>query len=217
MINYPSILSFAMTENILIAVAWPYANSGYPRGISPARTCRRYCRRCSPYAGRNVVMVSGSDSHGTAITIKATRWGRPKIYKHTTRGSSNYLKKTGHQLRHLHLHPPKTTSRWRRKSSDSAGEWLSEDFCLRQWFSPTQGRFLPFCYVEGTCYICGNRRAATNAKMRTRARSGETHQPRSKVDGSTPELRETEHFFLDLSTLEPPNQDFLKAREATGT
>lgn len=34
------------------------------------------------------------------------------------------------------------------------------------------------------------------------------------MDGSTPELRETEHFFLDLSTLEPQIEDFLKARES---
>ncbi|MBC7211893.1 MAG: class I tRNA ligase family protein, partial [Pseudomonas sp.] len=38
--------------------------------------------------------------------------------------------------------------------------------------------------------------------------------PRTRIDGSTPELRETEHFFLDLSKLEPEIEAFLKARES---
>jgi methionyl-tRNA synthetase len=38
--------------------------------------------------------------------------------------------------------------------------------------------------------------------------------PRSKIDGSTPELRETEHYFLDLSRLQDLVVEFLKVRES---
>jgi methionyl-tRNA synthetase len=38
--------------------------------------------------------------------------------------------------------------------------------------------------------------------------------PKSKVDGSTPELRETEHFFLDLSKQEPDVVEFLRQRSS---
>src|SRR5690606_9268939 len=86
----------------------------------------------------------------------------------------------------------------------------------RQWFSPTLGRFLPDRYVEGTCYICGNPDARSDQceKCGNELEADKLIEPRSKVDGSTPELRETEHFFLDLSSLEPQIEVFLKARES---
>ena len=58
-------------------------------------------------------------------------------------------------------------------------------------------------------------RAATNA---TNAASlldpSLLKEPRSKIDGSTPEMRETEHFFLDLGELESQIETFLKSRES---
>ena len=65
-----------MTENVLIAVAWPYANADIHVGnltgsYLPADICARYHRM----RGRNVLMVSGSDSHGTPITVTADALG----------------------------------------------------------------------------------------------------------------------------------------------
>jgi methionyl-tRNA synthetase len=83
-----------------------------------------------------------------------------------------------------------------------------------QWYSATAKRFLPDRYVEGTCYICG----LTGARSDQCDRCGNVLEPeklidpKSKVDGSTPELRETEHFFLELSKLEPEVTDFLRKR-----
>src|SRR3990172_10030182 len=61
-----------MTENILVSVAWPYANADIHVGnitgaYLPADVFARYHR----LAGNKVLMVSGSDSHGTPITVKA--------------------------------------------------------------------------------------------------------------------------------------------------
>ena len=86
----------------------------------------------------------------------------------------------------------------------------------KQWYSPRQEKFLPDRYVEGTCYICGY----TNARSDQCDKCGNLLEPelllepRSKIDGSTPELRETEHYFLDLSRLQNQVVEFLKVRES---
>ena len=65
-----------MPENILVAVAWPYANGplhlGHLAGAYlPADIFARYHRM----KGNQVLMVSGSDMHGTPITISAEKEG----------------------------------------------------------------------------------------------------------------------------------------------
>src|SRR5512142_888006 len=65
-----------MTDNVLVAVAWPYANAGIHVGnltgaYLPADIFARYQR----LRGRQVLMVSGSDSHGTPITVRADAEG----------------------------------------------------------------------------------------------------------------------------------------------
>ena len=66
-----------MNENILVAVAWPYANSrlhlGHVAGAYlPADIFARYHRA----KGDKVLMVSGSDQHGTPVTIRAEAEGK---------------------------------------------------------------------------------------------------------------------------------------------
>ncbi len=84
-----------------------------------------------------------------------------------------------------------------------------------QWYAPSQKRFLPDRYVEGTCYICGfeNARSDQCDKCGNLLDPALLVNPRSKVDGSTPELRETEHTYLDLGKLQPAVVEFLKQRE----
>src|ERR1700694_6331900 len=66
----------SMSENILVAVAWPYANADIHVGnivgaYLPADIFARYHR----LAGNNVLMVSGSDAHGTPVTVRADEEG----------------------------------------------------------------------------------------------------------------------------------------------
>ena len=84
----------------------------------------------------------------------------------------------------------------------------------QQWYSTAQSRFLPDRYVEGTCYVCGYTQARSDQCDRcgTLLEPAKLIDPRSKIDGSTPELRETEHFYLDLGKLQPEITDFLKQR-----
>ncbi len=85
-----------------------------------------------------------------------------------------------------------------------------------QWYSTAQSRFLPDRYVEGTCYICGyeNARSDQCDKCGNMLEAGKLINPVSKIDGSTPELKETEHFFLDLGKLQPEIEAFLQGKES---
>jgi methionyl-tRNA synthetase len=86
----------------------------------------------------------------------------------------------------------------------------------KQWYSPTQERFLPDRYIEGTCYICGYKNARGDQCDQCGSLLDATSliDPHSKIDGSTPELKETKHFYLDLGNLQPAIVDFLRQRES---
>ncbi|MEW5986388.1 MAG: methionine--tRNA ligase, partial [Chloroflexota bacterium] len=100
------------------------------------------------------------------------------------------------------------TENHHRVSQDIFLTLLSQEYLYRQvteqMYSPTAGRFLPDRYIEGTCPNCGYFPARgdqcdnCNTLFET---PSELINPRSKIDGSVPELRETEHFFLDLPAL----------------
>jgi methionyl-tRNA synthetase len=66
-----------MSKNILVAVAWPYANSHIHVGnitgsYLPADIFARYQR----LKGNRVIMVSGSDAHGTPVMVSADVEGK---------------------------------------------------------------------------------------------------------------------------------------------
>ncbi len=85
-----------------------------------------------------------------------------------------------------------------------------------QWYAPSLKRFLPDRYVEGTCYICGytNARSDQCDKCGNLLEPSKLIEPRSRIDGSRPELRETEHYYLDLGKLQTQVVDFLRQRES---
>ncbi len=209
-----------MTENVLIAVAWPYANADIHVGnltgsYLPADICARYHRM----RGRNVLMVSGSDSHGTPITVKADALGTTplEVYRANHARFLKLFQKMG--LTYDLFTSTHTENHF--QVSQLAFTTLKENGFLytaseKQWFSTAQQRFLPDRYVEGTCYICGNPDARSDQceKCGHMLEPELLLNPRSKVDGSTPVLKETEHFYLDLSSLEPEIVAFLKARES---
>src|SRR4051795_13432371 len=65
-----------MSNHVLTAVAWPYANGprhiGHVAGFGvPSDVFSRYQRM----AGNEVLMVSGTDEHGTPIQVQADREG----------------------------------------------------------------------------------------------------------------------------------------------
>ena len=208
-----------MSEPVLIAVAWPYANAEIHVGnltgsYLPADIVARYHR----LRGRQVLMVSGSDSHGTPITVRAEAEGitSEEVYKRFHEGFLDLFQQLGlcydlftstHTANHFDI-------------SQKMFLALKENGYLythteKQWYAPSQGRFLPDRYVEGTCYICGYTSARSDQcdKCGSLLDGSKLIDPCSKVDGSTPELRDTEHYYLDLGKLEGEVVKFLEERE----
>ncbi len=209
-----------MTEHVLVAAAWPYANAEIHVGnltgsYLPADIFARYNR----LRGRNVLMVSGSDAHGTPITVRADAESTTplNVYQRFHQGFLDLFQQLG--LTYNLFTSTHTANHF--EVSQTIFLALKQNGYLYtdrqfQWFAPSQNRFLPDRYVEGTCYICG----FTNARSDQCDKCGNLLEPQklinpiSRIDGSTPELRETEHYYLDLGKLEDEVVAFLKQRES---
>jgi methionyl-tRNA synthetase len=207
-----------MPENILIAIAWPYANAEIHVGnITGSHLPGDIVARYHRLKGDKVLMVSGTDSHGTPVTIAADKEGIPveEVYKKYHKGFMELFQQIGFQYDLF------TTTHTENHFSVAQAMFLAlqkNGFLFThksmQWYSPAAKRFLPDRYVEGTCYICGDLGARSDQcdKCGNVLEPEKLLNPKSKVDGSTPELRETEHFYLDLSKLEPEVEEFLRVR-----
>jgi methionyl-tRNA synthetase len=207
-----------MPDPILVAIAWPYANAEIHVGNLtgshlPGDIVARYHR----LKGNRVLMVSGTDSHGTPVTLKADALGKPVelVYKEYHAGFLDLFKQLG--IDYDLFTTTHTENHF--KVSQSIFLALQHNGYLYtetrpQWFSPSANKFLPDRYVEGTCYICGFEGARSDQcdNCGNVLEPEKLINPRSKVGGAL-ELRDTEHFFLDLSKMEPEVKEFLKTRQ----
>ena len=206
-----------MPENILIAIAWPYANAEIHVGnITGSHLPGDIVARYHRLKGNKVLMVSGTDSHGTPVTLAADREGKPveEVYKKYHDGFLELFKGWGitydlFTTTHTENHFKVSQAMF---LALKANGFLFTQKSL-QWYSPSSKRFLPDRYVEGTCYICGfeNARSDQCDNCGNVLEPEKLINPRSKEGGAL-ELRETEHFYLDLSKLEPEVKKFLQAR-----
>ncbi|HEY4718378.1 MAG TPA: methionine--tRNA ligase [Anaerolineales bacterium] len=209
-----------MTDHILVAVAWPYSNSDIHVGnltgsYLPADIFARYQR----LRGNQVLMVSGSDAHGTPITVKADAEGvtPEEIYQRYQPRFLDLFQRLG--LTYDLFTSTHTENHF--KVSQAVFLALKENGYLyteeqQQWYSATLKKFLPDRYVEGTCYICGyeNARGDQCDNCGNVLDSTLLINPKAKVDGSKPELRKTTHFFVDLAKLQPEVVKFLESRQS---
>ena len=208
-----------MSEPVLIAVAWPYASAKIHVGnltgaYLPADILARYHR----LRGRDVLMVSGSDSHGTPVTVRADEDGTTpeEIYKQFHAEFILLFQKLGltydiftstHTSNHFDV------AKKLFLSLKENGYLYTEDSL--QWYSTEQERFLPDRYVEGTCYFCGTPGARSDQcdHCGHLLEAEKLIDPKSKIDNSTPELRSTTHYYLDLEKLQDRVADFLRDRQ----
>ncbi len=193
-----------MPDYILVAVAWPYASGprhlGHVAGFGvPADIFARYQR----LKGHRVLMVSGTDEHGTPVTIVADKEGvSPKEV------ADRYNRIIGDDLYRLglsyDLFTRTTTRNHYHVVQDLFKTLYEKGYILKQTtlgaFASTTGRALPDRYIEGTCPICGYAEARGDQcdNCGSQLDPVDLINPRSKIDGSPPVFRETEHFFLDL-------------------
>ena len=209
-----------MRENILIAIAWPYSNAEIHVGNLtgshlPGDIVARYHR----LKGNAVLMVSGTDAHGTPVALAADREGRPveEVYKKYHNGFLDLFVNAG--IAYDLFTSTHTENHF--KVSQSVFLALQGNGFLfkrtsRQWYSPKGARFLPDRYVEGTCYICGFEGARSDQcdNCGNVLEPERLINPRSTAGDGALELRETEHFYLDFSKLEPEVKAFLRQRAA---
>jgi methionyl-tRNA synthetase len=193
-----------MPDKILVSVGWPYANGplhlGHIAGAYlPADIFARYHR----LKGNDVLMVSGSDSHGTPITLQADKEGiTPReVFERNHAGFLEMWLQLGITF-DLFTHTD--TENHHRVSQDMFLKLRENEYLFQrkqtQLYSETSKRFLPDRYVEGQCPICGYASARGDQcdNCGNLLDATQLINPTSKIDGSTPVARETEHFFLDL-------------------
>ena len=193
-----------MSTRVLTAVAWPYANGprhiGHVSGFGvPSDVFSRYRRM----VGDQVLMVSGTDEHGTPIQVQADAEGlTPRQL------ADKYNGVITKDLQGLGL----AYDLFTRTTTTNHYEVVQNLFLAlhRNGYvvaksamgaiSPSTGRTLPDRYVEGTCPICGYDAARGDQcdNCGNQLDPADLINPRSKINGETPEFVETEHFFLDL-------------------
>jgi methionyl-tRNA synthetase len=193
-----------MSRRILVAVAWPYASGSLHLGhlggaYLPSDIFARYHR----IAGNDVLMVSGSDAHGTPITVRADEEGmtpREVVDKYHAE-ILGYWEAVGISF---DLFTTTMTANHHSVTQDMFLRLLEKGHLVKgtstQFYDPEADRFLPDRYVEGTCPHCGY----TEARGDQCENCGRTLdatdliEPRSRLSGATPVLRETEHYFFQL-------------------
>lgn len=207
-----------MNEHILVCVAWPYAKSSTHVGqivgaYLPADTFARYHRM----AGNHVLMVSGSDEHGTPILVDAERQGiTPRKF---VEGYHHQILTVWEKLGiSWDLYTETGTANHYRITQDFFLTLYEKGYIFKDTmqspYCPTDRRFLPDRYTEGTCPICGY----SSARGDQCDNCGHTLDPVDLLDArcrlcgskdSTLEMRQTDHFFLDLPKLQEPLQEWL--------
>ena len=207
-----------MPENILIAIAWPYANAEIHVGnITGSHLPGDIAARYHRLKGNNVLMISGTDSHGTPVVIAADKEGKPveEVYKRYHDGFLELFKGWGitydlFTTTHTENHFKVSQAIFLALQKNG---YMFKQFS-KQWYSPSAKKFLPDRYVEGTCYICGFEGARSDQcdNCGNVLEPEKLLNPRAKTGDGALELRETEHFYLDLSKLEPDVKKFLQER-----
>ena len=194
-----------MPERIFIGVAWPYANSSLHLGhvagaYLPADIFARYHR----LKGNHVLMVSGSDQHGTPITVRAEE---EKITPQQVvdRYQPEFLDCWRRLGITFDIFTHTRTQNHQRTVHEIFLRLLEKGLIYKKTmsmpYSTVSKRFLPDRYVEGTCPNC-NFAAARGDQCDN---CGKTLDPkdlkdiRSRIAGDVPEFRDTEHFFFKLS------------------
>ncbi|GAB3645319.1 methionine--tRNA ligase [Glycomyces tarimensis] len=190
--------------HVLTALAWPYANGprhiGHVAGFGvPADVFARYMRM----RGHEVLMVSGTDEHGTPILVQADAEGlRPG------EAAAKYNRVIVEDLEALGLSYDlftRTTTGNHYKTVQELFTTLYDNGYILQKktlgaISPSTGRTLPDRYIEGTCPHCG----FTSARGDQCDNCGrqldpiDLVEPKSRINGETPKFVEEDHFFLDL-------------------
>ncbi len=191
-------------RKILVAVAWPYASGlrhiGHVAGFGvPSDTFARYHR----LRGNDVLMVSGTDEHGTPVMVAADAAGESP--RDTAERFNRLIREDLHDLGLSYdLFTRTTTANHYRVTRDLFRTLYEKGYILEQEtlgaFSASTGHTLPDRYIEGTCPICGfdGARGDQCDNCGNQLDPVDLIEPRSRIDGAPPVFERTKHLFLDL-------------------
>src|SRR5687767_4640513 len=209
-----------MSSRVLTAVAWPYANGprhiGHVSGFGvPSDVFSRYRRM----AGDAVLMVSGTDEHGTPILVQADAEGL------TPRETADkYNRVIVDDLQGLGLSYDLFTRTTTSNHYEVAQQMLlalhRNNYIVARTtmgaVSPSTGRTLHDRYIEGTCPICGYDGARGDQCVNCGNQLDPTDliNPVSRINGETPKFVESEHYFLDLPAFTRALGDWLATRKS---
>ncbi|MEW6701650.1 MAG: methionine--tRNA ligase [Bacteroidota bacterium] len=202
-------------QKILVTSALPYANGNIHLGhlsgaYLPADIYVRYKR----LKGDDILYICGSDEHGVPITITADKEkvSPQEIIDRYHNANKNAFEKFGmsfdiYSRTSLPIHH-KTAQQFFKSFYDQG--LLIEKKSL-QFYDETAKMFLPDRYVEGTCPRCGNEEARSDEceKCGSLYDPSELKNPKSKISGKTPLLKETSHWFFPLGKYQERLQKYV--------
>jgi methionyl-tRNA synthetase len=207
------------SEHVLTCVAWPYANGprhiGHVAGFGvPSDVFSRYQRM----AGKQVLMVSGTDEHGTPIQVQADEEGvTPREL--ADRNSLVIAKDLQHLGLSYDLFTRTTTKNHYAITQELFLGLYKNGYVFSQTqlgaISPSTGRTLPDRYIEGTCPICGYPHARGDQcdNCGNQLDPVDLINPVSRINGETPKFIETEQLMLDLPAFAEVLADWLKRQD----
>ena len=192
------------TEKIIVTAALPYANGpihlGHLSGAYlPADIYVRYQR----LKGAEILFISGSDEHGVPITISADKEKvKPQEiidrYHNMNKEAFNKFGMSFDIYSRTSIPIHHETSKEFFLEFYNRG--LLKEKKTNQFYDPKVKMFLPDRYVEGTCPNCGYLEARSDEceNCGTLYDPSELKNPKSKISGETPVLKETSHWFFPL-------------------
>ena len=197
-----------MTEKIFIGVAWPYANGylhlGHIAGANlPADIFAKYHHMKK----NEVLVVSGSDQHGTPVTLRAEEEGKTptEVASHYHESHLDAWKKLGISFDlYTSTHTPNHTAVVHDIFLTLLKKGYIYKSSMSQPYCPKDQRFLPDRYVEGTCPYCGftGARGDQCDQCGKPLNAAELKEARCRICKTPPEFRDSEHFFLKLTAFQ---------------
>lgn len=202
-------------EKVLVTSALPYANGpihlGHLSGAYlPADIYVRYKR----LNGDDVLYICGSDEHGVPITISADKekvspqviidrfhTSNKKAFERFGMSFDNYSRTS------LPVH--------HETAKDFFLEFYNRGLLIErkslQFYDDKAKMYLPDRYVEGTCPRCGNEEARSDECENCGALydPSELKNPKSKISGGTPTLKETSHYYFPLGKYQPQLEKYV--------
>jgi methionyl-tRNA synthetase len=208
-----------MSEKIFIGVAWPYANGSLHLGqiagcYLPADIFARYHRT----RGNEVLMVSGSDQHGTPTTIKAEQEGKTPqeiadLYQHEFLDCWQQLGIS------FNLFTTTGTRNHTEVAQDIFLKLLEKNYLYKdtvsQAYCPSCQRFLPDRYIEGTCPYCNspNARGDQCEACGKLLDAPELIGAHCRICGTPPVYKDSEQFFFRLPAFRDRLLDWVKDKQ----